>query len=235
MTTRSWNCIDKSGNMRKTDNMPYRVVPFVNDQIYHIYNRGNEKRVVFEDKYHYRRFLKTLIYYQLKGPKPKLSHFFKYQRFKTDTAQKLVDILAYCLMPNHFHLLVKQKEEGGITEMMTKLILSYTKYFNTKHNRVGALFQGQFKAVLIESDEQLTHVSRYIHLNPIVSLLVKDLEAFSYSSYEEYVQQNRQGICSTKEVLGFFKSPDDYARFVHDQINYGLSLEKIKHQIIEEL
>lgn len=214
--------------------MPYRTTPFVNDHIYHIYNRGSEKRVVFEDKYHYRRFLKTMAYYQLKGPKPKFSHFFKYQAFKTARAQRLVDILAYCLMPNHFHLLIKQKEEGGITEMMTKLILSYTKYFNTKHNRVGALFQGQFKAVLIESDEQLIHISRYIHLNPIVSLLVKDLDTFNYSSYGEYIKANNPGICSKDEILGFFKSSQDYARFVEDQIEYGQTLERIKHQIIEE-
>lgn len=215
--------------------MPYRYLPFVNQEIYHIYNRGSEKRITFLDKRDYRRFLKTLRYYQLSGPKPKLSHFFKYQRFKPDLAQKLVEVLAYCLMPNHFHLLVKQLKDGGITEMLSKSSLSYTKYFNTRYNRVGPLFQGEFKAVHIETDEQLIHVSRYIHLNPIVSFLVKDLRKYEYSSYQEFVQRNSNDFCSTKEILGFFSSVEGYIQFIADQTDYGQTLEKIKHQIIEEI
>lgn len=215
--------------------MPYRNLPFVNEEIYHIYNRGSEKRIIFHDKRDYKRYLKTLRYYQLSGPKPKLSHFFKYQRFKPEQAQKLVEILAYCLMPNHFHLLVKQTKEGGITEVLTKLSLSYTKYFNTRYNRVGPLFQGEFKAVHIENDEQLIHVSRYIHLNPIASLLINDLNKFEYSSYLEYLGVNMDEYCSTEEVLGLFNSAEKYEEFVLDQISYAQSLEKIKHQLLEEI
>lgn len=214
--------------------MPYRTTPFSNQQVYHVYNRGSEKRRIFDDRRDYKRFLKTLVYYQLEGPKPKLSHFFKYQSFKPTKTQKIVEILSYCLMPNHFHLLLKQIKEGGITEMITKVSLSYTKYYNTKYDRIGPLFQGEFKAVLIESDEQLIHISRYIHLNPIVSFLVKDLNRFDWSSYLEYLN-NVEGLCSKEDVMGFFKSPKEYEKFVLDQVDYGQQLELIKHKLIEEI
>ncbi|MBI2011759.1 transposase [Candidatus Daviesbacteria bacterium] len=213
--------------------MPYRTTPFVNQHFYHVYNRGSEKRRIFEDRRDYQRFLKTLTYYQLEGPKPKLSHFFKYKNFNPLKAKKIVDILAYCLMSNHFHLLLKQVKEGGISEMITKLSLSYTKYYNTKYDRVGPLFQGQFKAVLIESDEQLLHVSRYIHLNPIVSLLTKSLDKFDWSSSHEYFNRN-DGICSKKDILSFFPSPRDYQQFVLDQVDYGKHLEEIKHKLFDK-
>lgn len=212
--------------------MPYRIVPLVNDQVYHIYNRGSEKRIIYEDRRDYQRFLKTLTYYQLTGPKPKLSHFFHYQNFKPEQAQKLIEVLAYCMMPNHFHLLVKQLKDGGITNLMSHLSLSYTKYFNTKYNRVGPLLQGQFKAVRIESDEQLVHVSRYIHLNPLVSYLVKNLKDYHWSSYNEYIS-GQSGFCSKAEILGLFKSPKDYQEFIEDQINYAQELELIKHKLVD--
>lgn len=213
--------------------MPYRIIPFVSGQVYHIYNRGTEKRTIFEDRRDYQRFLKTLTYYQLEGPKPKLSHFFKYQSFRPNQAQKLVEILSYGLMPNHFHLLVKQLKDGGITNMVTHLSLSYTKYYNTRYTRIGPLFQGQFKAVLIESDEQLIHVSRYIHLNPLVSFLVKNIEQFEWSSYREFVM-GEPGLCSTEEILSLFKSSKDYGSFIKDHAGYAQELELIKHQLIDE-
>jgi len=214
--------------------MPSRIIPFVNGQYYHIYNRGVEKRDIFNkssDKHH---FIDTMSYYRLEGPKPRLSKFFKYQMFKPDFDKKIVDIACYCLMPNHFHFLLKQKKENGITEFVSKLSNSYTKYFNTKNKRVGPLFQGEFKAVLIESDEQLMHVSRYIHLNPLVSYLVKDLNLYKWSSYMEYVNENK-GICDKKDILAFFKSPKDYKQFILDQADYAIALELIKHQILEEI
>ncbi len=137
-------------------------------------------------------------------------------------------------MLNHYHLLVKQNREGGITEFLGKLSNSYTKYFNTKYNRVGQLFQGEFKAVLIESDEQLMHVSRYIHLNPIASLLVKDLESYSWSSYLEYLGLTNSGFCNKEDILGLFKNTQAYNQFVSDQIGYALELERVKNQLLEK-
>src|SRR3989344_5153880 len=162
--------------------MPSRIIPFVNGHFYHVYNRGSERRSTFENQRDYQRFLKTLKYYQIEGPKPRFSKFPSLTITKLDNSKRLVEIIAYCLMPNHFHLLLKQVRDNGITESLSKVSNSYTKYFNTKHSRVGHLFQGEFKAVIIESDEQLVHVSRYIHLNPISSALVKNLEQYKWSS-----------------------------------------------------
>ena len=100
----------------------------------------------------------------------------------------IVDIGAYCLMPNHFHILLQQLQDNGISTFVRKLLNSYTRYFNTKNERIGPLFQGQFKAVRVESDEQLLHLTRYIHLNPLVGYVVKDLRNFEWSSYLDYIK-----------------------------------------------
>ena len=215
--------------------MPSRIIPFVNGHFYHVYNRGSERRSTFENQRDYQRFLKTLKYYQIEGPKPRFSKFPSLTITKLDNSKRLVEIIAYCLMPNHFHLLLKQVRDNGITESLSKVSNSYTKYFNTKHSRVGHLFQGEFKAVIIESDEQLVHVSRYIHLNPISSALVKNLEQYKWSSYPEYLNTGTQGFCSKKDILGYFKDYRDYQQFVLDQESYAQEIELIKHQLIEEV
>ena len=135
-------------------------------------------------------------------------------------------------MPNHFHILLKQEEESGISEFISKTLNSYTKYFNTKYNRVGPLFQGQFKAVRVESNEQLLHVHRYIHLNPIVSYLTKSLDAYRWSSYSEYIKHIK-GICTKDIILDQFSNVKAYEAFHADQIGYGQTLESIKHALID--
>ena len=131
-------------------------------------------------------------------------------------------------MPNHFHFLLKQNQEKGIFEFISKLSNSYAKYFNTKNRRKGPLLEGEFKAVHIETNEQLLHVSRYIHLNPLVGYVAKDLETYKWSSYLEFTQ-NHEALCSKEVILNQFKSPKEYKQFVLDQENYGKELEKIKH------
>ena len=192
--------------------MPGRSTPLVNNEYYHIFNRGSDKRDVFLKPRDFSRFIQTLYYYQFSGPKPKFSMLSKDTRlaFKGSEESKLVEILCYCLMPNHCHFLVRQVKEDGIAKFVSQLFNSYTKYFNTKYQRVGALFQGVFKAVRIETDEQLVHVSRYIHLNPAVSQLDDNLINYPWSSLAEYLEDER--LCSTKEILEFFpsKGASDY-------------------------
>lgn len=214
--------------------MPSRIVPFVNEYFYHIYNRGSEKRQIFGSRRDYQRFIKTINYYQFLGPKPKFSHYSEFQTFKPDPTKKIVDINCFCLMPNHFHFLLKQLVDGGITEFVSKVSNSYTKYYNTKYNRVGPLLQGEFKSVLVESGEQLIHLSRYIHLNPRVSLVTKDLDSYDWSSYREYTK-DVDGFCRKQEVLSYFKNKRAYQQFVLDQVDYGERLEQIKHQVLEEV
>lgn len=214
--------------------MPYRITPLVTDQVYHIFNRGVAKLPIFTDKRNYNRFLETIYYYQYQGPKPRFSQLNRFKDSNFEKNKKIVEVLCYCLMPNHYHFLLKQLQENGISEFVNKISNSYTKYFNTKHNRVGPLLQGQFKAVRIEYDEQLIHVSRYIHLNPIVSFLVKNLNDYPWSSYQSYIGSYPDKICSKELVLGMFKSPQKYEQFVLDQLEYAQNLEKIKHLLIDE-
>ncbi|OGE64776.1 hypothetical protein A3I48_00160 [Candidatus Daviesbacteria bacterium RIFCSPLOWO2_02_FULL_36_7] len=214
--------------------MPGRTTPLVIGEYYHIFNRGNEKRNIFTQPRDYKRFLKTFHYYQFTGPKPSFSRFAKsdLNSFKPNQDKKLVEIICYCLMPNHFHFLVRQLKEKGISVFISQLCNSYTKYFNTKYTRVGALLQGAFKSVRVETDEQLVHLSRYIHLNPIVSGLTKNLNLYPWSSYHEYLTSNGI-ICSKNIVLDLFPSNKKYQEFVEAQVDYGTTLEILKHRVID--
>lgn len=213
--------------------MPYRTTPFVTNQIYHIFNRGVAKLPIFTNKRDYARFLETIYYYRFQGPKPKFSQLSRFKDSKFEKNKKIVEIFCYCLMPNHYHFLIKQLQDNGISEFISKISNSYTKYFNTKHNRVGPLLQGQFKAVRIEYEEQLIHVSRYIHLNPIASYLVKDLKTYPWSSYLNYIDSEQNKNCSKDFILSMFKNPQKYEQFVLNQIEYAQSLERIKHLVID--
>jgi len=135
-------------------------------------------------------------------------------------------------MPNHFHLLLKQVRDGGITEFMGKVSNSYTKYFNTKYKRRGHLFEERFHSVLIKSDEQLLHVSRYIHLNPYVSKLTNNLEIFPYSSYLAFIKGvDEIGICNPQPVLDLIGGTVKYERFVEEHKEHAVELEELKHFI----
>lgn len=197
--------------------MPGRIVPLVNGEFYHIFNRGSEKREIFLQPRDYSRFQQTFYYYQFIGPKPKFSNFakFKLSSFKPLPGEKFVDIICYCLMPNHFHFLVRQLKDGGVSKFVSQLSNSYTKFFNTKYDRVGPLFQGAFKAVRVKTDEQLIYLSSYIHLNPIKAKLARSIEKYPWSSYHEYSLSNT--ICLTDEILNLFSSRADYKKFIIDQ------------------
>ena len=167
-----------------------------NDLPYHIYNRGNRKGAIFLDTKDYQRFLRKLKEY-----------LDKYE----------IRLLCYCLMRNHFHLTIIQHQEEAITKFMLSLCTSYSKYFNIKHNLVGRLFQERFRAKLVESDEYLLHLSRYIHLNPISDEIenldfststpgvevIKMLTEYPWSSFGEYCS-NAKGICNRHSLLNYF-------------------------------
>jgi len=214
--------------------MPHKQPIFANNEFYHAFNRGVEKRTIFLDKRDYSRFIQTLEYYQIKNP-PRFSFRKRPNVLKRrGISSSLVEIISFCFMPNHFHLLLKQIEDNGITTFMSKLTNSYTKYFNTRYNRVGPLTQGTFKAVRIENDEQLLHVSRYIHLNPIIDYLVKDLKLYEYSSYPEFIGR-KKGFCQTHHILNHFSSPKQYEEFVLEQEDYGRTIKSMERLLLERL
>lgn len=216
--------------------MPYRFTPFIDDSFYHIYNRGVEKRQIFTTEKDYHRFLQTIYFYQFNNPRFPFSRkqALLYQGRDFSSSPKFVEIICYCLMPNHFHLLIKQTPDGNIQKFMQKVLNSYTKYFNTKHSRVGPLLQGTFKAVPIETDFQLIHISRYIHLNPYVSDLSKDLDTYPYSSYPDYLGLSNDPFCNKELVLNLFKDVKDYQEFMKGHADYAKELETMKHLLMEE-
>lgn len=219
-----------------------RKLVFINNGFYHVFNRGLDKRPTFTNTWELNRALELMEFYQYKNTNIKFSRYKKLtsdKRLETWTkiskGPKLVEVICFCLMPNHFHLLLRQLEDKGIAIFMSNFINAYTRYFNTKSKRTGNLFEGVFKAVYIEDDEQLIHLSRYIHLNPTTSSLIniKQLEKYPWSSYPNYLCLRNDNIIKKEAVIDFFKLPAKYKDFVVNQAAYAKELHKIKHKILE--
>lgn len=212
--------------------MPYRTTTLADNEFYHVYNRGVEKRNIFLGKRDFQRCIETFQFYQYKNNDFKFSSV-THPMWNRENYDKRVEIICYCLMPNHVHFILKQISNNGISDFMRLFANSYAKYFNTKYERVGSLFQGQFKAKHVGSDEQLVHLSRYVHLNPFVSGIIKNLKNYHWSSYNEYVKSQKREICTKEDVLHMFKNKNDYAKFIKDHQDYAINLELIKHNMID--
>ena len=221
--------------------MPGRELRFVTDGIYHAFNHGIDPFQTFTNEGDYRRALLALEFYRLVTPPMKLSKFLsldretkKQIRNNLRQQERRVDVLSFCLMPNHFHLLLRQKKDGGIPKFMSDFQNSYTRFFNTKHERKGPLLLRPFKAVRIYSEQQLLHVSRYQHLNAYSSSIVRSLEQlerYPWSSLPEYLGLVNQDLCEKETILSQFGSVGSYRNFIFDRADYQRSLEEIKHII----
>lgn len=219
----------------------YRKTVLVAQQVYHVFNRGVGGQRVFLNVRDYQRALDVIGFYCFKKPQLRFSFYNRLpdkqkEEFLSNLkkGQPVVEIICFCLMPNHVHFLLKNLEDDGISKFMANFQNSYAKYLNTKTKRFGTLFQQNFKAVRIESDEQLIHVSRYIHLNPVTSYLIEaeDLENYRWSSYPDYVNSQKSFI-KKNLVLDQFKSVANYRNFVLNQADYQRKLVEIKHLILE--
>lgn len=186
-----------------------RDVPFQNGEIYHVYNRGTNKMDIFDSEQDYKRFMQ-LMYICNQSKAVQLSILSREEKrveklFSQERGTPLVSILAYCLMPNHFHILVRQEVENGISIFMRKLATGYSMYFNKNTKRTGTLFQGKFRSKHIGDTWYLNHIFSYIHSNPIslkfphwkegVSKVRKEmflyLSKYTYSSYVDFFMKNR--------------------------------------------
>lgn len=224
--------------------MPLRKTVFANGETYHVFNRGVNHQPIFIDKRDYPRALDVLSFYRFAKPRLRFSY---YNRLRLDEklnfwkeleskSQKLVTLFCFCLMPNHFHFLLRQEEENGVSKFLANFQNSYTRYVNTRHERSGHLLQGQFKALRIEAENQFLHTSRYIHLNPHTSYIVKtvdELIVYPWSSLPQYIRSDKRGICETKTILSSFSSKKKYLQFVLDQKDYQRTLKEIEHLILE--
>ncbi len=144
--------------------MPRKIVPLITDEIYHIYNRGVDKRQIFLNKNDYLRFYQTLNVFNVVTPIVNFDSALVLHK-KSIQSEKLVEILAYALLPNHYHLVLKQLVDGGISEFIKRIAGGYTSYFNLEQKRSGVLFQGKFKRVHIDTDEQLNYLLVYVNEN----------------------------------------------------------------------
>lgn len=216
-----------------------RKVPLITGEIYHIYNRGLDKRPTFIDFNEKLRAYQTLRFYRFEAPPVRLSYFVRYgskkieKLIETSWGNKLVSIIAYCLMPNHFHFILRQDIDKGISKFISNFENSYTRYFNTKNKRIGNLFLDNFQNVLVESEEQLLHLTRYVHLNPYSSQVVNtlgDLEKYEWSSLREYIGGGEESICSKEMIMSYFgDNKDGYKKFVLDRANYQKELKLYEH------
>ena len=225
--------------------MPYRQTVFAPGEIYHVFNRGVARQPIFFSRNNYSRFIQLIDYYRFCQTPVSFSLLMNTPvEIRGEMLKSLIkennlqaEILAFCLMPNHFHFLLKEVSEKGIANFMRYVQNGYAKYLNIKENRVGPLFQSMFKAVRIQSDEQLLHVSRYIHLNPSTEYLVKieKLSEYSWSSLPVYLDTKHPdfSFVNPEPVLSFFKDNEKYKEFVLDQAEYQRELDKIKHLTLE--
>ena len=208
---------------------------FAENSYYHVFNRGVEKRIIFLDEQDYNMFLYYLSIYLL--PLEQVLRFypnFSIRLYNKNLSEE-IELISYCLMPNHFHLLLKQKNKDSTSKLIKQVTNGYTLYFNTKYERVGGLFQGVFKAVGIDTDALILHVARYIHLNPVVANIVKDPKEYMWSSHKEYFdkEKHHKSFVNKNTLLSYFSSPEKMNDFVTDYIEYAKEIDKIKHLTLE--
>lgn len=210
-----------------------RKHPFVNGSLYHIFTKSISGYRVFRSTKDYNRMIEMMKFYRYVKPPTKFSTYLtlkdrdKFSQKYLSGREYMIEIISYCLMPTHIHLALKQLKDSGISLFMKHLLDSYTRYFNIKNKRKGPLWQGRFKSVLIENDEQLLHLTRYIHLNPTSDGLVDSPEEWIYSSYNEYLNTNDVSICNYSDHLDI--NPEEYKMFVESRENYQKELNIIKH------
>lgn len=194
--------------------------------------------MIFRSHEDYFRMKEIMRYYALENQPVKYSLYEKLilsgniRSFQElSNKEYLVEIIAYCIMPTHIHLILCQLKDEGISIYMKNLLNSYTRYFNIKNNRKGPLWQGRFKSILIQTDEQLLHLTRYIHLNPTSDNLVDKPENWKYSSYHEYLQKGDDFLCAFQKYINI--DPRSYNAFVGERRDYQQKLAEIRHLCLE--
>ena len=219
-----------------------RNIVFSPEEYYHCYCRGTEKRKIFLNQKDYHRFIHLLFVCNSENT----IHLSDYKKksfieiFEIDREKTLIDIGAYCLMPNHFHLLLKEKKDGNISLFMQKLITAYTMYFNKKYKRTGSLFESKFRAQYIGEDKYLKYIFSYIHLNPLKLINTKwkeegfknktqaneFLNKYEYSSYLDYIKEERSQkiILNYKSFPKYFSNKKDF----EEEIFNWISIVKVR-------
>lgn len=226
----------------------------VTGEIFHVLNRGVDNREIFLDKKDYFRFIHNLFEFNDPSPVFNLSYYLNrlqsidfVNQYIEKPRKLIVEILAFCLMPNHFHLLLRQRKEGGLTKFMRKIGVGYVNYFNQKYKRSGTLFQGRYKLVLVNSESHFVHLPYYIHFNPLDLTMpewrkgeiqnyqkaVEILNSFRWSSHLDYIgKKNFPSVTQREFLLKIFGGAENYKDNVKNWLK-EMELEKIKKIILE--
>src|SRR3989338_3647306 len=218
--------------------MSLRKTSFVPGEYYHLYNRGNSKQEIFHNIEDYWRF--TVLLYVCNSDNnfrmSMIKDSAKNDPYLWERGSQIVSIGAYCLMPNHFHLLVTEKESGGISKFIQKLSTAYVMYHNIKYERTGVLFEGKFKSEHLGSDQYLKYIFSYIHLNPLKliqgdwkevgiknkKVALSYLDRYKYSSYSDFkgIERKENAILDREVYPNYFPTTNNFEREILDWINY---------------
>lgn len=217
--------------------MSIRKISFAANEYYHLYNRGNSKQKIFHDKEDYFRFM-SLLYACNSKNNFKVSNLNKNETpYDFERGENIISIGAYCLMPNHFHILIKEIDNGGISKFMQKLSTAYSMYYNKKYKRTGGLFEGKFKSQHANNDRYLKYLFSYIHLNPVKiinnkwkekgienkSEVLEHLKHYEYSSYLDYLEIYRiqDIILNKKSFPEYFLSKHVFLKEIFTWLGYS--------------
>lgn len=219
-----------------------RTIDISIGEYYHLYSRGTEKRVIFTNTSDYERFIVLLYICNSASIAVCIRDHLRQGRglaeiFTIDRGESLVEIVAYCLMPNHFHLLVREKTENGVQKFILKLLTAYSMYFNKKYKRTGALFESRFKARHADTDEYLKYLFAYIHLNPIklIDPMWKEngiqdriaaqgyLRNYEYSSYHDWhgSPRSESKILNREAAPEYFLTAKGFDDFVNEWLTFS--------------
>ncbi len=215
-----------------------RKKPLYTEGVFHIISRSISGYKIFHNNAEFERFLHAFLYYnkvkneicfselQRSGSSQRRQIIGNYNNLSQE--EKRVEIICYCLMPTHIHFVLQQLTNGGISKIISDTLNSYTRYFNVKRRRKGPLWESRFKSVLVETDEQLTHLTRYVHLNPVTARLIENPQDWVFSSFQEYTRIRPQiQICRFEQLIGMGKK--EYYKFCQDRIEDQRELAKIKN------
>jgi putative transposase len=214
-----------------------RKEKFVQGEIFHVFNKSIANFEILSDLRNAQRFIEVLDYYNNIKTKLSFSRFviihkkYEYENILFLKELPLLKFIAYCIMPDHYHLLVKIIKKNTFSNYVSKIENSFTRYFNLRFARKGPLWQSEFRAIRIKTDEQLLHVSRYIHLNPTTSNLVQNPEDWVFSSYRDYIADEK--ILKDTVIEISIKSKSYYQKFVEDRKDYQRRLKQIKTLLID--
>lgn len=218
-----------------------RKAVFANGEVYHVYNRGVDKRSIVQDQIDADRFFQSMLEFNVSDPIGSIyENSFRKKQLGGSTSKsndedgKLVEIIAYCVNPNHFHIILQQVSDRGIERFMQRLGTGYTMYFNNRYERSGSLFQGKFKSIHVGTNEYLLRLSAYVNLNFRVHKYGEEVAFLIRSSWNEYLGKTKNQYCKKEVILGQFRDRREYEKFSESALVGILERKQLEKDLLME-